>query len=109
MVNSKQTSNKITFTPKFSIQTRQASAQETPATSSANDDHEGLVITIKKIIEEEFDKQEKKTDEKVKLHSQSANEHIDKISKHVIEVTKSLEFTQSTLDEELGTVKNDVK
>ena len=27
----------------------------------------------------------------------------------VIEATKSLEFTQSTLDEELGTAKNDVK
>ena len=27
----------------------------------------------------------------------------------IIEVTKSLEFTQSTLDEELGTVKNDTK
>ena len=109
MVNSKQMSNKLTFTPKFSIQTRQASAQETPSTSSANDDQEGLVITIKKIIKEEFDKQEMKIDEKVKLHSQSANERTDKIYKYVIEVTKSLEFTQNTLDEELGTVKNGIK
>ena len=104
MVNFKQMSNKITFTPKFSIQTRQTSAQETPATSSANDDQEGLVITIKKIIKEQFDKQEKKIDKKVKLHSQPANKRTDKIFKYVIEVTKSLEFTQSTLDEELGIV-----
>ena len=41
----------------------------------------------------------------IKLHLQSTNESLDKISMDVIEVTKSLEFTQSTLDGELGTVK----
>ena len=45
----------------------------------------------------------------IKLHLQSKNERLDKISKDVTEVTKSLEFTQSTLYEELGTVKNNIK
>ena len=34
---------------------------------------------------------------------------LDKISKDVIEATKSLEFTQSTLNEELDTLKNGIK
>ena len=71
------------------MRTRQASAQETPTTSGANDDQEDFLITIKKIIKEEFDKHEKKIDEMVKLHLQSTNERLDKISKDVIVVTKS--------------------
>ena len=78
-------------------------------TFGANDDQEDLVIIIKKIINEEFDKHEKKIDEMIKLDLQSTNERLDKISKDVIEVTQFLEFTQSTLDEGLGTVKNDIE
>ena len=51
-------------------------------------------ITIKKIILEEFVKHEKKIDEIIKLHLQSPNKHLDKISMDVIE---------------LGTVKNIIK
>ena len=108
MVNSKQLSNEIKSISKLSKRTRQAGAQETPTTSGTNDDQEDLVITIKKIVKEEFDKHEKKIDEMIKLYLQSTNEHLDKIS-IVIEVTKSLGFTQSTLNEELSTVKNDIK
>ena len=108
MVNPKQLSNKIKSMPKLSVPTRQqASAQETPTTSGASDDQEDLVISIKKIIKEEFYKHEKKIDEMIKLHLQSTNKRLDKISKDVIEVTKNLEFTQSMFNEELGTVKND--
>ena len=59
--------------------TRQVSAQETPRTSGANDDQEDFVITIKRIIKEEFDKHEKKIDEMIKLHLQSTNERLDKV------------------------------
>ena len=45
----------------------------------------------------------------IKLHLQSTKERLDKISKGVIHVTTSLEFTKSTLYKELGTVKNDIK
>ena len=45
----------------------------------------------------------------INLHLQSTKERLDKTSKEVTEVTKSLEFTQSTSDEELSTVKNDIK
>ena len=109
MVDSKQLSNKTKSTPNLSVQTRQASSQETPTTSGPNSDQEDIVITIKKIIKERFDKHGKKIDEMIKLHLQSTNERLHKISKDVIEVTKSLEFTQSTQGEELGCVKNDIE
>ena len=51
-------------------------------------------ITIKKFILEEFVKHEKKIDEIIKLHLQSPNKQLDKISMDVIE---------------LGTVKNIIK
>ena len=109
MVDSQQLSNKTKSTPNLSVQTRQASSQETPTTSGPNSDQEDIVITIKKIIKERFDKHGKKIDEMIKLHLQSTNERLHKISKDVIEVTKSLEFTQSTQGEELGSVKNDIE
>ena len=109
MVDSKQLSNKTKSTPNLSVQTRQASSQQTPTTSGPNSDQEDIVITIKKIIKERFDKHGKKIDEMIKLHLQSTNERLHKISKDVIEVTKSLEFTQSTQGEELGSVKNDIE
>ena len=109
MVDSKQLSNKTKSTPNLSVQTRQASSQETPTISGPNSDQEDIVTTIKKIIKERFDKHGKKIDEMIKLHLQSTNERLHKISKDVIEVTKSLEFTQSTQGEELGSVKNDIE
>ena len=47
MVNSKDLSNKIKSAPKLSVRTRQASPQETPTTSGANDDQD-LVIEHQK-------------------------------------------------------------
>ena len=63
------------------MQTRQASAQELLQILGANDDQEDLVITIKKINEEEFEKHRKKVDDMIKLHWQSTKERLDKISK----------------------------
>ena len=63
------------------MQTRQASAQELLQILGANDDQEDLVITIKKINEEEFEKHGKKIDDMIKLHWQSTKERLDKISK----------------------------
>ena len=61
------------------------------------------------VIKEEFEKHEKKIDEIFKLELQSTNGRLDKISMDVTEVTKSHEFPQSTLNEELGTAKNHSK
>lgn len=80
------------------MQTRKASAQELFQIFGANDDQEDLVITIKKINEEEFEKHEKKIDDIIKLHWQSTKERLDKISKWL-----------RRANEELGTAKNDIK
>lgn len=45
----------------------------------------------------------------IKLHLQSTNKCLDKIYMDVIEVMKSLQFTQSILHKELGTIKIDIK
>ena len=63
------------------MQTRKASVQELLQILGTNDDQEDLVITIKKINAEEFEKHGKKVDDMIKLHWQSTKEHLDKISK----------------------------
>ena len=44
----------------------------------------------------------------MKFQLQNTIEHLDEISNEVLEITKSLEFTQKKLDEELVIVKNDI-
>lgn len=56
---------------KLSVQTKQASAQESLTTSSVNNDQESRVVTIKKFMKEAFDKHEKKIDEIIQLHLRS--------------------------------------
>ena len=63
------------------MQTRKASLQELLQILGTNDDQEDLVITIKKINAEEFEKHGKKVDDMIKLHWQSTKERLDKISK----------------------------
>ena len=50
----------------------------------------------------------KKLNEIVKSQLQNTNKHLDKISNEVLEITRSLEFTQGKLDEELAIVQNDI-
>ena len=44
----------------------------------------------------------------MKSQSQNTNECLRKISNDVLEITKSLVFTEDKLDEELAKVRNDV-
>ena len=44
----------------------------------------------------------------MKFQLQNTIEHLDEISIEVLEITKSLEFTQKKLDQELVIVKNDI-
>ena len=50
----------------------------------------------------------RKNIEILKSQLQNTNERLDEISNEVLEITKSLEFTQGKLDEELAIVKNDI-
>ena len=44
----------------------------------------------------------------LKSQLKNTNERLDKISNEVLEITKSLEFTQGKIDEELATVINNI-
>ena len=83
--------------------------QNTPNTSVQRDgNNDKLVNTIRDIIKEELGEHEKKFNEILLSQLQNTNERLDKISNEVIEITKSLEFTQGKLDEEIAIVKNDI-
>ena len=83
--------------------------QNTPTTLVQSDDNKyELVNTIRDIIKEELGEHEKKLNEILKSQLQNTNERLHKISNEVLEITKSLEFTQGKLDEELAIVKNDI-
>ena len=81
----------------------------TSTTSVQRDDNnDQLVNTIRDIIKEELGEHEKKLNEILKSQLQNTNERLDKISNEMLEITKSLEFTQGKLDEEIAIVKNDI-
>ena len=105
MVNSKQSSTRSKPTPKTAVRTRNASVQETPPTSrkEMNEDEESLSDIIRQIVKEELAPHEKP----IKAHSslKATNERLDKIATEMGELSKTLEFTQSQLDEELGSAK----
>ena len=44
----------------------------------------------------------------LKSQLENTNERFEKISKEVLEITKSLEFTQGQLNDEIAIVKNDI-
>ena len=74
----------------------------------SDDNNDELVNTVRDIIKEELREHEKKLNEILKSQLQNTNERLDKISNEVLEITKSLEFTQGKLDEEIAIVKNDI-
>ena len=106
MVNSKKLTSKSKSTPKISLRSSSV-IQNTPTISVQRDDNnDELVNTIRDIIKEELGEHEKKLNEILKSQLQNTNERLDKISNEVLEITKSLEFTQGKLDEEMAIVKN---
>ena len=63
---------------------------------------------IRKIVIEEIENREEKIDEIIKAQLENKYNRLDRISQKVVEISKSLEFTQEQLDEELAKLKNDV-
>ena len=108
MVNSKQLTNKSKSTPKMSL--RSSSVMQNARTTSvqSDDNNDELDNKIRDIIKEELGEHEKKLNEILKSQLQNTNERLDKISNEVLEITKSLEFIQGKLDEEIAIVKNDI-
>ena len=93
----------------MSLRNRQVSIQEdntTSRSSSTNDKDEEFLETLRKIIKEEIENHEKKVGKIIKIHLENTNNRLDIISEKVFKITKSLEFTQGQLDEELTKIKN---
>ena len=96
----------------MSLRSRKAQgAHNTPTTPSStklrNDND--LVNTIRRVFKEEFEVHENKINDVIKTNMEAVNIRLNKISKQVDEIAKSLEFTQNKFDEELAIVKNNIK
>ena len=74
--------------------------QSTPNLQENNE--KPLIDTIRKIVKEEFKEHETKISEMI-------SNRLDKISKEMTEVTKSLEFTQDQLEVETTNIKENIK
>ena len=104
MVNSKQLNNKLKTTPKMSLRTRQISTQDqsTACSSATNFNDDQFLEMIRKIVKEEIKNHEEEVGEIIKAQLENTNNRLDRISQEVVDITKSLEFTQEQLDEELA-------
>ena len=107
--NSKQlsTKSKATTTP-MSLRSSQLSIQNAPKTLNETNDNEELVNIIRKVVKEELQDHEKKFCEILKSHLETANQRLNKILDEVVELTKSLEFTQAEVKEEITIIKGNL-
>ena len=106
--NSKQLSTKSKATATtMSLPSSQLSIQNAPKRPNETNDNEELV-NIKKVIKEEFEDHEKKFCETLKSHLETANQRLNKILYEVVELTKSLEFTQAEVKEEITNIKDNL-
>ena len=60
------------------------------------------------IIKEELEDHDKKLFEILKSHFEAANERLNKISDEVVELTKSLKFTQAEVKKEITNIKDNL-
>lgn len=63
---------------------------------------------IKNIFNEKIENHGEKVGKIIKAQLENMNNRLDRKSQEVVGITKSLEFTQEKLDEELPRLKNDV-
>ena len=106
-VGSKQLNNKLKTKQKISLKTRQAAAAS-PTSPAIEENNEDLLEKIRKIVREELEHHQEKVREIIKSQLTNTNECLDKISQKVVDITKSLKFTQEELHDSLANMKNDI-
>ena len=80
----------------MSLRSSQLSIQNAPKAPSETNDNEELVNIIRKVEKKELEDHEKKSCEILKLYLEAADQRLkSKISNEVVELTRSLEFTQA--------------
>ena len=113
MRNTKQNGANIKNTPKMALRACKTINQKrnnTPSTPNLQENNErSLIDAIRKIVKEEFKEHETKMCEMINNNLQNTNDRLNKISKEMIELTKSLEFTQDQLDGETNNIKENIK
>ena len=111
MVGSKSLQNKLKSTPRMPA-TRSRPAVNSPQTPSIEIQHADLVETIRKIVKEELEDQQEKITDIIKSQLTITNERLDKISKDVVDITESIEFTQDevkNIKEDISQVQSDIR
>ena len=84
--------NNLKTIPKISLRARQAAAA-TPTTPATEENNEGLIETIRKIVREELEDHQEKVKKIIKSQLTNTNERLDNISQEVVDITKSPDFT----------------
>ena len=108
MVKTKKASSKSKSTPNVTI----LKSRPTPETPTATRPHENdqiVLETIRTTVKYELAACEAAIKELINSNMKLTNERLGKLSTEMAELTKSLEHTQDQLDEELKTVKTDIK
>ena len=107
--NSKQltTKSKAATTP-MSLQSVQLLIQNTPNTLYETNNNKNSVSIIRKAVKKELEDHKKKFCEILKSDLETANQRLNKISDEVVKLTKSLEFTQAEVKEEITSIKADL-
>ena len=96
----------------MALRARKTTNQEgnTPPTPNLQENNEkSLIDTIRQIAKEEFKEHETKMSEIISNNLQNTNDRLDKISKEMTELTKSLEFTQNQLEGEINNTTENIK
>ena len=108
MRNTKQNGANVKNTPKMALRAHKIN-QEGNTPTSPNLQGKSLIDTNRKIVQEEFKEHESKISEMISHNLQNTNDCLDKISKEMNELTKSLEFTQDQLEGEINSIKESIR
>ena len=108
MVNTKKASCKSKSTPNVTI-LQSALTPETPTAPRPHENDQILQETIRTIFKDELSAEEVVVKEIKNTNMKSTNEQLDKLFTEMAEMTESPEHTQDQLDDELRTVKTDIK
>ena len=90
----------------MSLRSVQLLIQNTPLNETNN--IKKSVNIIRKVIKKELEDHKKKFCEILKSDLETANQRLNKISDEVVKLTKSLEFTQAEVKEEITSTKADL-
>ena len=102
MVNTLKTSSNVTIL-------KSTPTPETPTATRPNQNDQIILETLRTIAKDELSAHEAAIKKLINSNMKTTNEQLDKLSTEMAELTKSLEHTQDQLNDELKTIKIDIK